>query len=128
MTALVLRHEDPPDDAVVLLRGGVMAHDSIVRTATTSFERHGFYGVSDAAPPWDLWIDYMAREPSGLTPTLLRYASPGADIRVGSYVLVGSEDAELAVAEVVEIDDRGVAMVRVLPGPADDHRHLLSGR
>ena len=40
---------------------------------------------------------------------------------------VGSDDAEAAVAEVVEIDDRGVVMVRVLPGPADDHRHLLSG-
>jgi hypothetical protein len=84
--------------------------------------------VTDVRPPWDLWIDYGAREPNGLTPTLLRYASAGADIRVGRYVLVGAEDADLAVAEVVEIDDRGVVMVRVLPGPADDHRHLLGSR
>jgi hypothetical protein len=84
--------------------------------------------VTDVRPPWDLWIDYGAREPSGLTPTLLRYASPDADIRVGGYVVVGAEDADLAVAEVVEIDDRGVVMVRVLPGPADDHRHLLGSR
>lgn len=83
---------------------------------------------TSARPQWDLWIDYGAREPSGLTPTLLRYASPDADIRVGRYVLVGAEDADLAVAEVVEIDERGVVMVRVLPGPADDHRHLLGTR
>lgn len=79
-------------------------------------------------PPWDLWIDYSSREPSGLTPTLLEYATSGAAIEVGRFVLVGSEDAELAVAEVVEIDEHGVVMVRVLPGPADDHRHLLAGR
>lgn len=78
--------------------------------------------------PWDLWIDYTRREPSGLTPTLLRYASPGAEIVVGQFVLVGSEDAESAVAEIVDIDERGVVMVRVLPGPADEHRHLLTGR
>lgn len=79
-------------------------------------------------PPWDLWIDYGAREPDGLTPTLLRYAAPDADIRVGRYVLVGAEDADLAVAEVVEVDERSVVMVRVLPGPADDHRQLLGSR
>jgi hypothetical protein len=79
-------------------------------------------------PRWDLWIDYGAREPDGLTPTLLRYAAPDADIRVGRYVLVGAEDADLAVAEVVEVDERSVVMVRVLPGPADDHRHLLGSR
>jgi hypothetical protein len=43
-------------------------------------------------------------------------------------VLVGAEDADLAVAEVVEVDERSVVMVRVLPGPADDHRQLLGSR
>ncbi len=63
-----------------------------------------------------------------MTPTLLRFASPGIDIRVGSFVVVGAKDAEPAVAEVVEIDNRGVVIARVLPGPADDHRHLLTSR
>jgi hypothetical protein len=79
-------------------------------------------------PTWDLWIDYQAREPSGLTPTLVRHASLGVDVRAGSFLVVGAEDAELAVAQVVEVDDHGVAMVRVLPGPVDDHCHLLSSR
>jgi hypothetical protein len=29
---------------------------------------------TERRPPWDLWIDYQTKEPSGLTPTLLRYA------------------------------------------------------
>jgi len=64
------------------------------------------------APAWDLWIDYTLREPDGLTPTLLRYATPGADIHVGAVIAVGAEDAELCDAEVVSID-AGVVMVRV---------------
>ena len=81
--------------------------------------------MSEARPPWDLWIDYSTREPSGLTPASMRWATPGAVIDVGRFVVVGAEDAELAVAEVVQITERGVALVRVLPGPADDHRHRL---
>lgn len=69
-----------------------------------------------ARPAWDLWIDYTQREPDGLTPTLLRYATPGVDVHAGAVVTVGAEDAELARAEVVSVDDAGVVMVRVL-GP-----------
>jgi hypothetical protein len=75
---------------------------------------------------WDLWIDYTAREPSGLTPTLVRCASPGVEVRVGSFVVVGAEDAEPALAEVVEIGEHGIVMVRVLPGTVDQYRHLLT--
>lgn len=74
---------------------------------------------------WDLWIDYQTLEPDGLTPTLTRFARPGVKLEVGSYVVVGAEDAEPAVAEVVEFADNGVVLVRVLPGPASDHRELL---
>ncbi len=84
--------------------------------------------MPDERPPWDLWIDYSTREPSGLTPASLRWATPGAIIEVGRFILVGAEDAQIAVAEVVEINERGIARVRVLPGPADDHRHLLGDR
>lgn len=69
-----------------------------------------------AGPAWDLWIDYTQREPDGLTPTLLRYASPGVDVSVGAVIVVGAEDAELCDAEVVSIDGE-VVMVRVI-GPA----------
>ena len=45
---LLLRGEDPPDDTVVVIRGGEHGLDDEVvhRTAERSFEEYGFYGVS----------------------------------------------------------------------------------
>jgi hypothetical protein len=204
-----MRDEEPPDDTVVVVRGGLAAADSIRRTAEVSYALHGFYGVSvylafeltleelvhrvpelsperykqlrtttvrqiqqadfellafgrvaslrrrprrhgrrDGRAPagvlrtsvrkprrgrdtggtmtWDLWIDYQARREDGLTPTLARFAQPGVSLEVGAYVVVGADDAELAVAEVVEVRPDGVVLLRVLPGPASDHLELLS--
>ena len=75
---------------------------------------------------WDLWIDYQARREDGLTPTLARFARPGLTLEVGTFVVVGADDAELAVAEVVEVKDDGIVLLRVLPGPASDHLELVS--
>jgi hypothetical protein len=75
---------------------------------------------------WDLWIDYQARSANGLTPTLARFARTGVTLEVGAFVVVGADDAEPAVAEVVEVRADGVVLVRVLPGPASAHLKLLS--
>ena len=74
----------------------------------------------------DLWIDFQARGADGLTPSLSRFARPGVSLEVGAFVVVGADDAEPAVAEVVEVRDDGIVMLRVLPGPASDHLELLS--
>ena len=203
-----VRDEEPPDDIVVVVRGGIATADSLRRTAEVSMSLHGFYGVSvflaigmtveglvrrtpelgperyrelrtstvgalrsagfqlvatgawphfdvvladlgDGTievfgscfgPPsrtpasgengvlitWDLWIDYQAKQPGGLTPTLARFAHPGVVIEVGRYVVVGADDAEPAVAEIVEVRDDGVVLVRVLPGPASGHLELVA--
>jgi hypothetical protein len=46
---LVLRGEDPPDDAAVVVRGGEhgLDEDVLRRTAERTFEDYGFYGVSE---------------------------------------------------------------------------------
>lgn len=75
---------------------------------------------------WDLWIDFHQRNAEGLTPALAEYARPGIELRPGAFVIVGSEDSELAVAEIIEIRPDGVVMTRVLPGPAREHLHLLT--
>jgi hypothetical protein len=75
---------------------------------------------------WDLWIDYQARGADGLTPTLARFARPGIRLEVGAHVVVGADDAEPAVAEVVDVRADGVVLVRVLSGPASSHQGLLS--
>jgi hypothetical protein len=47
-------------------------------------------------------------------------------LEVGAFVIVGADDAEPAVAEVVEVRAEGVVLVRVLTGPASAHLELLS--
>jgi hypothetical protein len=76
---------------------------------------------------WDLWIDYHRTDGDGLTHGNVRDASEGADIREGRYLVVGNEEAEAAVAQVVAIREKGTVLVRVLPGSVDDHRDLLTG-
>ena len=46
MTTLLLREGLPPDDAVVVVRGGEMNSDFVRRTATRSFEEVGVSTVS----------------------------------------------------------------------------------
>lgn len=53
---------------------------------------------------------------------------PGVDRIVGSYLVVGHEEADPAVAQVVSVDARGMVLVRDLPGPAEDHLHLVRHR
>lgn len=75
---------------------------------------------------WDLWVDYLRTDGDGLTHTSARNASAGVVLRVGEHVVVGNEDADLAVARVASVGDDGVVLVAVLPGPVDAHRTLLS--
>lgn len=37
-----------------------------------------------------------------------------------AYIVVGNEDADPAVGEVVRIDDDGVVLLRVVPGTVED--------
>jgi hypothetical protein len=46
MRPFALRSEDPPDDAVVVVRGGEMNSEHVRRTASQSHEELGIYGVS----------------------------------------------------------------------------------
>ena len=46
MRPFALRSEEPPDDTVVVVRGGEMHSDYVRRTAGQSFDEQGIYGVS----------------------------------------------------------------------------------
>lgn len=73
---------------------------------------------------WDLWVDYHRQDADGLTHAHLDDVESDVEIVPGIFVVVGNEDADPAVAEVVSIDPDGIMLVRVLPGPAEDHLHL----
>ncbi len=59
-----------------------------------------------------------------MTHASVRDALPGVTLAPGMVVVVGNEEADPAVAEVVSIDARGIVLIRVFPGPADDHLTL----
>jgi hypothetical protein len=75
-------------------------------------------------PLWDLWVDYHRRDGDGLTHSHLEDVESDIEIVPGAYVVVGNEEADPAVAEVVSVESDGVVLVRVLPGPAEEHLHL----
>ena len=77
---------------------------------------------------WQLWVDYHRTDGDGLTHTSVKGVSPGVDLHMGAFVVVGNEESDLAVAEVVDVDPSGVVLVRVLPGPAEDHLDLVGSR
>jgi len=77
-------------------------------------------------PSWDLWIDYHRRDGDGFTHGNVRNARSDVELAPGRYVVVGNEEAGAAVAEVVRIEEKGVVLVRVLPGSVDDNRLLVN--
>lgn len=84
--------------------------------------------VEWSAMEWDLWVDYHRTDGDLLTHATVDDLKPGVDLIVGSCLVVGNEEADPAVAEVVSVDARGIVLVRVLPGPAEEHLHLVRHR
>ena len=58
----------------------------------------------------------------GLTHASVKDLSHGVSIVVGQLISVGNEEADPAEAEVVSIDERGIVLVRVLPGTLEHNR------
>lgn len=77
---------------------------------------------------WDLWVDYHRTDERGLTHTNTRNAAPGVSLEAGTHVVVGNEEADPAVARIVEVAADGTVLIDVLPGPADRHLHLIGDR
>lgn len=73
---------------------------------------------------WDMWVDFARVYEGGLTYGHLDDAAPGVDVKARGYLVVGDDDADPGVAQVVEVRPDGVVLLRVLPGHADLHRQL----
>ena len=77
---------------------------------------------------WDLWVDFHRVDADGLTHAHVDDLTAGVEPHTGDYLVVGDEDADPAVAQVVSIAADGVILVRVLSGHADLHRGLLGNQ
>lgn len=74
---------------------------------------------------WDLWIDFQSGDDRGLTRANTRNLRAGLTVTVGDVIVVGNEDAEPGVGEVVELGDRGFVLVKVFPGSVEENRFRL---
>ena len=73
----------------------------------------GFMSVSATHPtPWDLWVDYQRCDEEGLTHADVRHARDGLVLKIGSRLIVGNEDADLANAEIVRVQD-GIVFLQI---------------
>ena len=57
---------------------------------------------------WDLWVDYHRTDGEGLTHTNVRDAAGGVSLKPGVFLVLGNEEADPAVAEVVSVDPDGI--------------------
>lgn len=74
---------------------------------------------------WDLWIDFQRGDDGGLTSANVRNLRAGLTVQLGDTIVVGNEDAEPGVAEVVEVGENGFLLVRVFPGSVEEQRNRL---
>ena len=74
---------------------------------------------------WDLWIDFQRADDEGLTRGNVRNLREGLSLKVGDVIVVGNEEAEPGVGEVVELGDRGFVLVKVFPGSVQENRFRL---
>jgi hypothetical protein len=76
---------------------------------------------------YDMWVDFQRIQDDGRLLARTRNARPGLTITAGMYLLVGCEDAEPSVAQVVSVTADGSVELQVLPGTARDHSALVQG-
>lgn len=89
MRFLALRNEEPPDDTVVVIRGGEMASEDVRRTARDAFEETGIYSLS-VYLTLDAPVDELCRG----EPFLARYGkvrlSTAGRLRRAGFVLLAT--------------------------------------
>ena len=74
---------------------------------------------------YDIWVDFQRMQDDGRLLARARNARSGTAIVAGGHVLVGCEDAEPAVAQVLSVSADGAIELMVLPGAASDHLSLI---
>lgn len=79
-------------------------------------------------PIVELWVDDHQEYEPGVIHAHLRHARVPIDPRTGDYLVVGDDEIEPTLAEVLTRSESGGLRLRMLPGPASSHRELHSGR
>lgn len=113
-----LRDEQPPDAAIVVVRGGLLGVDSVLRTAETSMRQYGFYGVSVFAAT-GLSIEELVRQIPELSPDRykqLRTSTVGS-IRAAGFELLATQDWPHFDVELPDVAEGTIERLRNCFGP-----------
>jgi len=114
----VVRAETPPDDSVIVVRGGLASFDSMRRTAEVSQILHGFFGVS-VFLAFDLSLEELVRRTSELAPERykqLRTTTVGAVKQAGFELLATGEWPHYDIV-LADLSDATVERLRDCFGP-----------
>lgn len=105
MRPLVLRNEEPPDEAIVVVRGGEMKSDFVRETARDSFEEFGVYAISVF-----LALDLPVDELCASEPYLARYGkvrvSTAGRLRDQGFALLPTLDRPHYDVVLPDLSDR----------------------
>jgi hypothetical protein len=116
--SFIIRDEVPPDDTVVVVRGGLAAADSIRRTAEVSHALHGFYGVS-VFLAFELTVEDLVRRTPELSSERykqLRTTTVGRIRQAGFQLLASGEWPHYDIV-LADLGDETVERVRLCFGP-----------
>ncbi|MGI8756731.1 MAG: hypothetical protein ACR2MB_12910 [Acidimicrobiales bacterium] len=80
------------------------------------------------SPPLELWVDDHQEYEPGIVHAHLRHARLPIDPQPGDHLVVGDDEIEPALAEVLSRGETGELRLRMLPGPATKHPDLLGRR
>lgn len=75
---------------------------------------------------YDIWVDFMTMRNDGRIWTRMADVRAGFVPTIGQYAIVGCEDADPAVAQILTLDLEEGVHLRVLEGDVADHRNLLT--
>jgi hypothetical protein len=75
---------------------------------------------------YDIAVDFMDMTNDGRLWTRMTDVRPGFVPIAGQYAVVGHDDADPAVAQIISVDIEGGIHLQVLDGSVEEHRHLLT--
>jgi hypothetical protein len=75
---------------------------------------------------YDIAVDFMDMTNDGRLWTRVKDVRPGFVPIAGEYAIVGCEDADPAVAQIISVDIEGGIQLQVLDGSVEEDRHLLT--
>jgi hypothetical protein len=79
-------------------------------------------------PKVELWVDDHQEYEPGVVDAHLRHARIPLDPRPGDHLVVGDDEIDPALAEVLSRSESGALRLRLLPGTATSHSELLTRR